>query len=89
MSRELAKLSLGWQVRWEPLERGRGEYARDQFDEFIASNLGFGLDNVVADKPGLDLRVGPCVVNLARGIVIVFLHLFDEIVAVLLIVCLD
>ena len=76
-------------VRWEPLECGHGEYARHQFDKFIALDLGFRLDDVVVDKPGLDLRVGPCVVNLVGGIVIVFLHLFDEIVAVLLIVCLD
>ena len=76
-------------MRREPLKCGRAGYARYQFDKLVAPNLGFGLDDVMVDEPGLDLRIGPCVVNLVHGIVIVFLHLFDEIVAVLLIVCLD
>ena len=52
-------------------------------------DLSLRLDDVVVDEPGFEFGVRPCVVNLVRGIVIVFLHLLDEIVTILLIIRLD
>lgn len=52
-------------------------------------DLSFGLNDVVIDKPGFELGIGPCVVNLVRGIVIIFPHILDEMVTILLVVRLD
>ena len=51
--------------------------------------MGLWLDDVVVNEPGLELGIRPCVVNLIRRIVVVFRHLFDEVITVLLIVRLD
>lgn len=77
-------------MRWgASLTRRRKTNARHQFDQLITPGLGLGLNDVVVDEPSIDLGVGPCVVNLVRGIVIVFPHLLDEVITVLLVVRLD
>lgn len=76
-------------MRWDPCPCGQGEYVRHNLDQLVTFDLSLGLNDVVIDEPGLELRVRPCVVDLVRGIVVVFLHLFDEVVAVLLVVRLD
>lgn len=72
-----------------PCTCGQREYARHQLDQFISLDLGLGLNDVVVDEPGLELRIRPRVVNLVRGIVVIFLHLANQVVAVLLVVRLD
>ena len=68
---------------------GQRQYARYQSNQLVTFDLGLGLDDVVINEPGLELGIRPCVVNLVRRIVIVFLHLLDEVIAVLLGVRLD
>ena len=65
------------------------EYERSELDQLVTPGLGLGFDDVVIHEPGLELRIRPGVVNLIRRIVIVFVHLRDKVIAVLLIVRLD
>lgn len=69
--------------------REQREHARHHLDQLIPFDLSLGLDDFVIDEPGLEVRIRPCVVDLVRGIVIVFLHLFGEVVTVFLVVRLD
>ena len=68
---------------------GQGGYARHQLDQLITLDLGLGLDDVVVDEPGLELGIGPWVVNLVRRFVIVFFHLLGKVIVVVLVVRLD
>lgn len=65
------------------------EYARHELNQLVTLDLGLGLDDVVVDEPELELGIRPCVVHLVRGIVIVFLHLLDEEITVLLVIRLE
>ena len=43
----------------------------------------------MVDEPGFEFGIRPRVVNLVRGIVVIFLHLLDEVVMILLVIRLD
>lgn len=66
MSRALAKLSLRINKLRESVSVKAYENLRYNFNQLVTADLSFGLENVVVDKPGLNLGIGPSAVNLVR-----------------------
>jgi len=56
------------------------EHILDQIEHLVAWHLGVALDDVVGDKPVLELRIAPGAPDGVRGGIVVLLHRIDIVV---------